>query len=304
MPWSERLTGWLQTNGFSESETKNLMKTKHKIGVAKIAYLVLHWFRRVVGATDEVIVMRRGVRYCLNLSEGIDLAVFLGQYEPQTIAACRRIILSGHNVLDIGANIGAHTLNFARLVGATGRVFAFEPTDFAFSKLNRNLNLNPNLAARVTAFQCFLGPRDGEVPTMPIYSSWPLVRGENLHQKHLGQAMSTAKSCQRTLDSILGEHGRPQIHFVKLDVDGFECQVLSGAREMMSRDRPIFVMELSPYVLEERGASLDELMQYFTAFGYRFYREGDNRPLPREVERVAALIGDGAGMNVIARPQS
>ena len=280
------------------------MKTKHKIAVAKIAYLVLHGFRRVVGASDEVIVMRRGVRYCLDLSEGIDLAIFLGQYEPQTIAACRRSILSGHNVLDIGANIGAHTLNFAHLVGVTGRVFAFEPTDFAFSKLNRNLNLNPNLAARVTAFQCFLASKDGEVTSAPIYSSWPLLRGENLHQKHLGRSMPSAKSCQRTLDSILAEHGQPKIHFVKLDVDGFECQVLSGAREMMSRDRPVFAMELSPYILKERGASLDELMQYFTPFGYRFYREGNNQPLPREAEQLAALIGDGAGINVIARPQS
>jgi FkbM family methyltransferase len=280
------------------------MKTKHKIAVAKIAYLILHACRRVIGAGDEVIVTRRGVRYCLDLSEGIDLAIFLGRYEAQTIAACRRNIRPGQNVLDIGANIGAHTLNFARLVGVTGRVFAFEPTDFAFSKLTRNLNLNPDLASRVTALQCFLGSTDEGPTKAPIYSSWPLVRGENLHEKHFGQPMSTSESCQRRLDDVLAEHGRPKIHFVKLDVDGFECAVLSGAREMISRDRPVFVMELSPYVLEERGASLDVVMQYFAAFDYRFFREYDDAPLPREGEQLAALVGDGAGINVIVRPQS
>jgi FkbM family methyltransferase len=279
------------------------MKTKHKIAAAKIAYRILRGCRRVVGAGDEVTVTRSGVRYYLDLSQGIDFAIFLGQYESQTIAACRRHILPGQNVLDIGANIGAHTLNFARLVGRAGHVFAFEPTDFAFSKLIRNLNLNPDLVSRVSAFQCFLGAKDGVPTTSPVYSSWPLVGGKDLHQKHLGQPMSTAKSCQRTLDRILAEHGRPKIHFVKLDVDGFECEVLAGAQELISRDRPVFVMELAPYVLEERGASLGELVRYFTTFNYRFFRERDEVPLPREAKQLRSFAG-GEGMNVIARAVS
>ncbi len=280
------------------------MKTKHKIATAKIAYRVLRGCRRVVGAGDEVTVTRGRVRYRLDLSQGIDFAIFLGQYEPQTIAACRRHILPGQNVLDIGANIGAHTLNFARLVGRAGHVYAFEPTDFAFSKLIRNLNLNPDLVSRVSAFQCFLGAKDGVPTSSPVYSSWPLVGGTELHQKHLGQPMSISKSRQRTMDNILAEHGRPKIHFVKLDVDGFECEVLAGAQEMISRNPPVFVMELAPYVLEERGASLGELVEYFVKFGYKFFREHDDAPLPREVKQLAALVGDGEGMNVIARPES
>ena len=59
-------------------------------------------------------------------------------------------------VLDIGASIGAHTLLLASLVGPNGRVMAFEPDDFAFRKLRRNLDLNPQVTSRVETLRCFL----------------------------------------------------------------------------------------------------------------------------------------------------
>jgi hypothetical protein len=79
-------------------------------------------------------------------------------------------------VLDIGANIGAHTLHLAGLVGPKGRVMAFETTDFAFGKLRRNLDLNPPLASGVEAFHCFLTASDQASVPDAIYSSCRLPR--------------------------------------------------------------------------------------------------------------------------------
>ncbi|WP_213031383.1 hypothetical protein, partial [Acinetobacter baumannii] len=82
-------------------------------------------------------------------------------------------------------------LLLAQLVGPSGRVLCFEPTDFAFAKLSRNLELNPDLARRVTPFHCFLAEKDdAEVPET-IYSSWPLSPRNGLPANHLGQAMPT-----------------------------------------------------------------------------------------------------------------
>jgi FkbM family methyltransferase len=277
------------------------MKTAHKIALAKIAYHLVHSARRVVGKTDRCIVARNGNHFELDLAEGVDFAVYLGVYEPSTTRALSRLVRQGTNVLDIGANIGVHTINMARLVGPQGRVFAFEPTTFAFRKMQRNVEINPGLPERVTATQCFLGPADSKAAPPAIYSSWPLTGGANLHGKHLGQPMATNGVACQSVDAFLAGRGDPPIALVKLDVDGYECDVLAGATTMMRRDRPIFVMELAPYVLEEHGKSLADLLGFFVPLGYRFFDEGETNAQPLELGQIARTIGDGAGINVIAR---
>jgi hypothetical protein len=91
------------------------------------------------------------------------------------------------------------------------------------------------------------------------------------------------------------------VQLVKLDVDGFECDVLRGASSLLRDARPIFVMELAPYVLEERGASLDQLLSYFIPNGYRFYHERTQKPLPSTAKELQGLLTSGESVNVIAR---
>lgn len=277
------------------------MKTTHKIGAARMIYHTVHAGRALLGGTDRAIVVRDDVTYELDLSQGIDFAIYLGNiYERQTKAALRKLVPPGSLVLDIGANIGAHTLHLAQLVGPNGRVIAFEPTDFAFRKLSRNLELNPQLANRVTACDCFLTEADADQVPSAIYSSWPLAREPGLHAKHLGREMRAETAQARSLDSILAELADRKVRLVKLDVDGFECGVLRGATALLRDVRPIFVMELAPYLLEERGTSLDELLSYFVANGYRFYDERTSRPLPLSARELQRMIADGASINAIA----
>lgn len=277
------------------------MKTVHKIALAKFMYHLVHGARRLAGKSDACVVTRNGNRYELNLAEGIDLAVYLGLYEPSTARALARLIRPGAQVVDIGANVGVHTVHMARLVGPRGRVFAFEPTTFAFAKMKRNLQINPGLQEHVVATQCFLARTDLAPAPKSVYAGWPLRGGTDLHPKHLGEPKSTDGIPSRTLDAFLDEHGKPPIALVKLDVDGYECDVLAGARRMHERDRPVFVMELAPYVLEEHGTSLDELLGYFTPLGYRFYAERDAN-LRMSIGEILRSTEDGSSLNVVARP--
>ena len=91
---------------------------------------------RIVEATID------GIKYKLDLGESIDVAIYLNRYELDVSDAIKELCRPEFIVFDIGANIGAHTLRFADIVGSTGKVYAFEPTDYAYSKLVANVVLN------------------------------------------------------------------------------------------------------------------------------------------------------------------
>jgi FkbM family methyltransferase len=273
------------------------MKTLHKIALAR----TLYWALRTVRRTDHVVAKRGGIWYSLDLSQGIDLSIYLfSEFERPTAAALRKYVQPGSTVLDIGANIGAHTLPLAKLVGPSGRVIAFEPTEFAFLKLQTNLALNPQIASRVEALECFLGAGNSAPLPPSIPASWPLRSGRNLHPKHGGEASSTGSAVSRSLDSILADRGNPPISLVKMDVDGFECDVLSGMKRTIAECRPLFIMELAPYCLRENGTSLDQMLSFFAPYGYVLRDLVTERSLPTDASELERSVGDGASINVIA----
>jgi len=278
-----------------------MLTTRGKIAIASALSGIVRAARAAVGAaSDNVLVTRDGIAWHLDLREGIDFAIFLGLYERSTTKAIRRWVRPGSVVLDVGANIGAHTLEFARRVGSGGKVFAFEPTLFAHSKLLQNLALNPSLAANVKSEQLMLASSDNRTTEFKIYSSWPLVRANGLHAKHLGRLQPTEGARAISLDTYLRQAGVPRVDFIKLDVDGFECEVLEGARHCLDTFRPTILMELAPYLLRERGASLAQLAAILGRTGYRFERL-DGEAFSLDVRTLESTIVDGSSINVIAR---
>lgn len=279
------------------------MKTTQKIALARMLYRAVRTGRAIVGKTDWTIVKRNGARYELDLSEGIDFAIYLGGiYERQTRSRLLELIEPGSLVLDIGANVGAHTLPMAQRVGPKGRVLAFEPTSFAVQKLRRTLTLNPSLSERVEVHHCYLSEQDGGSVPAAIHSSWPLegAAGKQ-HEKHLGSEMATGAADARSLDSVIRDHETQRVQLVKIDVDGHESAVLKGASNMLREMRPILVMELAPYVLEENGTSLAELLSLILPYEYKLYHERTMERLPISASAISSMIGDGASINVVAR---
>jgi len=279
------------------------LSTRTKVACARLASQGIAFTRKIVGLGNRTRVARGGIQWDLDLCEGIDLAIFLfGMFERETVLTCRRLIRPGDVVLDIGANIGAHTLHLARCVGPGGCVVAFEPTDFAFHKLATNVGLNPELASRIRMEQVMLVDQHGQQVERRLYSSWPLSPQADLHGKHCGRLMDTKGARAMTLDEYLDQARIEKVAFIKMDVDGHECAVLRGSKATLIRHQPVIVMELAPYVLAETGHSVEELLKILESFGYGLRAMFNDRPLPTDPRTLRALIPDGYSLQVLANP--
>lgn len=275
------------------------LSTKIKIQIASFLAKLIRGFYHSIGKKDDIVtVKRKGIQFELDLKEGIDFAIYLGIYEYTTIQAFQKLIKSGDTVLDIGANIGAHTLHLAKEVGEQGKVYAFEPTRYAITKLKRNLELNSELARSVTAEQIMLSDNDAAAPKSAIYSSWPLEKTEDAHPEHLGNLKSTEGCTALTLDTYLKEKQITNIQFIKMDVDGFEYKVLKGATNTLQHYKPTILMELAPYVLEEQGSTLMELVELMKAYNYHFYYLNSDKEL--SIESFKSFPA-GKSINVVVR---
>jgi FkbM family methyltransferase len=277
-----------------------MLSTAAKMQVARVLYAGVRGIRGLIGRKDSVVVTRRGVRWRLDLGEGIDLTIYLaGAFERSTLRQLERLVGPGMNVIDVGANVGAHALHLARLVGAEGSVTAFEPTAFAVRKLRENLAENPTLSPRVEVRQCFLVAEPGSAVLPAIASSWP-VDGRRPDDDALGSvSMSTEGAEATTLDSVVEASPRRSIQLIKMDVDGHELEVLRGARRVLKRDRPALVMELAPYVFS-RQEDFDAVLGLLWEFDYDFTPIGGSRRLPRTVAAVRDWIPANGSLNVTA----
>jgi len=281
----------------------NLLSTRQKIFAARIAHTFVKGWRRLRGLSSRAEFSRGGLRWLLDLDEGIDFSIFLlGSFEPDVVRCYEKRVSPGDVVLDIGANIGAHSLHFARLVGPAGRVLAFEPTAYAHAKLRANLALNPELVPRVLLAQTLLADTSEAAVPATICSSWPLGHEEGLHPEHLGKPHTTEGAGSSTLDAAVAAAGVKRIAFVKLDVDGHELSVLRGATGTLRASRPPILIELCPHVCVEHGYPFSELVGCLVGLGYRF-ESLEGRALPDDTAGLEKLIPAKGGINVLALPR-
>jgi FkbM family methyltransferase len=175
-----------------------------------------------------------GVTLDLDLSEVIDVAVFLQRFERELVGAIHAYTRSGDVVLDIGANAGVHSMVMAKCA-APGMVFAFEPTRRAYARLQRNAALNP--ALHVVPVQVALSDENATATTS-FRSSWRTDRAVHSEAEDI---------CFRRLDDWIEENRLERVDLVKLDVDGFEYRVLHGAPRMLAGFKPTIFMEVGHY---------------------------------------------------------
>jgi FkbM family methyltransferase len=280
------------------------IRTSQKIALARVVSSVTLMARRLRGLPAHGVFRRGGLLWNLDLTEGIDFSIYLlGGFEPRTIRLYSRLIKSGATVLDIGANVGAHTLPLAQLVGPSGRVIAFEPTQYAVSKLRANLDLNPALSARVSICQIMLvASAHASVPN-ELYSSWPLFGSENrLHPQHGGLLKGTAGARALTLDQAMRNCAIQQVHFIKLDVDGNEHSVLGGAQETLKAHLPQILMEISPYLYEAALGDFDQMLQMLARMGYSLKDADTGKALPIDPKLLRSLIPSGGTRNGLFHP--
>ncbi len=214
----------------------------------------------------------RGRKYIV--SSGSGYAPILGRWEPEMLELHARLVRPGQTVYDLGANAGIHSLLFSDLVGAAGKVVAFEPLprNTALLRTLRDLNKLDNLRieecavgsdAGVSAFK--LGAHDKQGSLVGI--------GRETGEELRVQVVS--------LDSFV-EGGGPYPDFIKIDVEGAEGLVLAGFSRNIKRSYPTFAIEL--HTPEQDGLVAHAL----TSHGYRLYRLGDD--VSRRVNLNAGLL--------------
>ncbi|MEX0678489.1 MAG: FkbM family methyltransferase [Pirellulales bacterium] len=178
-----------------------------------------------------------------------------GEYCESEIELFRQVIEPDSIVVEVGANIGAHTVFLARQVMPSGMVVAFEPQRILFQTLCANLALNNILNA--FCFQQAVGAQRGSivVPTLDF------TRENNFGSLALGSYQSGESVPMIRLDDL----NLPACHFLKVDVEGMEKEVIEGGTSLIARCRPVM------YVENENPDKSDALVRLIDSLSYRMY---------------------------------
>lgn len=161
-------------------------------------------------------------------------------------------------MVEVGANIGAHTLALAQFVGPKGRVIAFEPQRVVFQTLCANLALNS--VTNVEAYQMAAGAEAGELRLPDFrYDLEGNFGGISLDQFDSGHPVPVV-----TLDAFLGSR-LSRLRMLKIDVEGMEERVLQGAWGIIARHRPFVYLE------NDRIERSPDLIDCLRGLGYRLF---------------------------------
>ena len=219
-----------------------------------------------------LVAKREGIVYELDLAERIDNSIYhIGCYEPHVTKAIGKLCHRGMTVLDVGANIGAHSFRFGKLVGPEGRVIAFEPTIWAFRKLERNLSLNN--FENIEIVKMALSDSVEHHKNIKFCSSWPLGKendNDQSHPFHHGHAdEDSVEFC--TLDEAIRKRQLGKVDLIKIDVDGYELKVCKGGIRTLKEHTPTLILEVGEPTMNEVGDSPMELIMLLFDQGYEFY---------------------------------
>ncbi|RYG54372.1 MAG: FkbM family methyltransferase [Chitinophagaceae bacterium] len=199
--------------------------------------------------------------------------VYTGDYEPGIKDVFKAIIKPGDTVLDIGANVGFHTLFFSELTGVQGRVFAFEPIPSNYQKLRANIALNE--ARNVRALSIALGNKN-EVIEIFVDTTNDNPGSFNLFAK--GE-LNTKIDCRRG-DDVIASLELDRVDMMKVDVEGYEQFVLEGLQGMIGRYQPKIVFEFDKNYQLKHANDQFGVFHVLSPFGYRFFLIEDKGLLP------------------------
>lgn len=178
-----------------------------------------------------------------------------GEYSELETVIFDQIIQPGQLAIEVGANIGAHTLFLSQKVGSDGLVLAFEPQRIIYQMLCGNLALNS--ITNVFCWNTAVGAESGDLALPALdYSKENNFGGIELGQSLDGETVSVV-----TIDDLR----LPRCDFIKIDVEGMEESVLRGAAETIKQFKPILYVEC------DRVEKEDSLIRYLDSLGYTLH---------------------------------
>lgn len=186
------------------------------------------------------------------------LEMLSGQYEKDTTALFKKIILPGMTVIDIGAHIGYYTSLFAKLTGPAGKVYAFEadPDNFKLLEKNtsryKNVIRVPEAVSGQSGFVKFYKIKD----STGCHSVIPSANAEEISVPAV------------SLDDFVGRNNL-KIDAIKIDIEGGEPLAFTGMEKLFSQtDKLALVMEFSPPALKSAGINPLEFLKKIKNCGF------------------------------------
>ena len=199
--------------------------------------------------------------------KGLALSIsHYGTYEELEAKIMEEKIKVGNIVVDVGANIGLHTLNMAKIVGNTGQVFAFEPDPSNFEILEKNVKINNY--QNIILEQKAVGDKNGR--TTLYQSDHP---GMHRIFPQTKQAKGQVQVALTSLDKyFIDSNLADKINFIKIDVEGLEFSVLKGMKNILKNNKKIKILfEFAPKNTMEAGFTPIELLNYLTSHDFKLY---------------------------------
>ena len=229
------------------------------------------------------------LRVVLDMTYPIEREMLVNWYEPDAVAVIDALVGEGDVCVDIGANVGALTLAMARRVGASGKVYAFEPGPLTYPRLTRNLELNPSIRGRVVPLQ--LGVAD--TPGTLYWNEEPDNRGNATLLRPSGAPVRVV-----SIDGFFADTPVQRLRFVKIDVEGMEYEVLSGGRSTWRAHQPLIYFETLRDFESARGLPLfDRIEVLLRELGYALFRVDAER-------RLRAVTASTVEMYTLAVPST
>lgn len=207
---------------------------------------------------------------------GVSRPIYIGQaYELGGTAVFKRVLRAGHCVVDIGANIGYTVRIASEQVGPVGRVLAIEPDPDNL----RLLRANTRGLEQVTICACAVGAEPGVASL--FRSRW----NAGDHRLYFNDGREQVLVPVNTVDRLVAEHAVERVHFIKMDVQGYEPHVLRGMLKTLQRDHPILLTEFWPNGMRAAGGNPEEFLDTLHDLGY-----SGETPTGERIDSVAEVV--------------
>jgi FkbM family methyltransferase len=207
------------------------------------------------------------------------LVPFKKSFEYDTLTLLREATKSDFQILDIGANIGLHSLIMAQELSDKGKIYAFEPSKKTYDALVENIKLN-NLSDKVVPFNLALSNKAETLflaaPEADNIAEADQDAYNSIH--HVQNKKGNAETIDAvTLDSFIEKENIKKIDLIKIDIEGAEFLCFQGAENVIANFRPVIIMECyEPYCNRFNYAATDIIL-FMTKHNYKMHQYEPNQ---------------------------
>jgi FkbM family methyltransferase len=221
---------------------------------------LLHTLSPADGERDDQVF---GYKIKLDLVDYIQRSIYLSCFEPEESAWVKNYLKSGMTFVDVGANVGYFTLMAASLVGTNGLVLAFEPSPYAFARLKQTVENNH--LSQVRTIQAGLSDSAGVIKLFV-----PTSLGNHNSSMIKNEGGSPIDVTIQRLEDYLTANDFDHIDLIKIDVEGFEPNVIRGAAKYLQAKKiKAILCEFNKYWLEANNSSPDLLLNEILSYGFK-----------------------------------